>query len=513
MDDSDINAWGSMKEYKRDLNVDMDSTMWNLHLFFGTNEVAVNLDANGGKFEDDSKIKQTNVIKDEKIIEKDLETPSRKGYIFKGWTIDEEGNELFDFDKIINSPTTIYAKWQIDSTSPEIILDKEVIELKEGNKEDLNKIFKDNIKEIKDDYDKNLKDKVEIKVYKDGVEIKDLTDLELGNYEVKYTVENSHGKVTEKTIEFKLVEDKTEKESLTDTVILANGYKFTDVLTSTVLGNEKKAPILLTNTENIKEDTMKEIERLNPKEIIISGGNASVSSDIEKELKDKNYEVNRVSGKDRYETAKVVGEEVREITKVNDKVILADGTNFPDVITMSTLASQNHTPILLTEPSQLENTTDKTIKDWKVKDITIGGGNGSVSENIEKELKKDKKVSRIGGVDRYETASLVAKEVVGITGNKTDSILVNGMDFPDGITINSMAGKLNAPIYLTNPKELPEITRKDMKDVKNVLIGGGENSVSNNIEEELSKDKKVNRVQGKDRFETAVKISERFTEK
>lgn len=70
---------------------------------------------------------------------------------------------------------------------------------------------------------------------------------------------------------------------------MASGDKYTDVLTATVLGNEKKCPILLTEKEKISDETLKEIDRLNVDSVIISGGVQSVSDKLVKELEDKGY--------------------------------------------------------------------------------------------------------------------------------------------------------------------------------------------------------------------------------
>jgi len=92
-------------------------------------------------------------------------------------------------------------------------------------------------------------------------------------------------------------------------------------------------------------------------------------------------------------------------------------------------------------------------------------------------------------------------------------ILVDGTDFPDGITINSLASKFKSPIMLTTPDKLINITEDKISEwsIKNILIGGGYNSVSKYIESNLNVDKKE-RVAGEDRYETAVKISQRLTQ-
>src|SRR5699024_12369379 len=87
---------------------------------------------------------------------------------------------------------------------------------------------------------------------------------------------------------------------------------------------------------------------------------------------------------------------------------------------------------------------------------------------------------------------------------------------PDGITINTLAYKFNSPIHLTQSNKLNDFTKKHINDynIKSILIGGGEASISEDIERYLKiKNIKTKRISGKDRYKTAVKISEKFTEK
>ncbi|WP_145994514.1 cell wall-binding repeat-containing protein, partial [Peptostreptococcus faecalis] len=102
-------------------------------------------------------------------------------------------------------------------------------------------------------------------------------------------------------------------------------------------------------------------------------------------------------------------------------------------------------------------------------------------------------------------------EVRALTGNKTDMILVDGTDFPDGITINSLAAKFKCPIHLTKPTSLTDITAKDIAGWKidSILVGGGENSVSKSVYDGLKVTNKE-RIHGADRYSTAVKISQRL---
>ena len=294
------------------------------------------------------------------------------------------------------------------------------------------------------------------------------------------------------------------------TVILANGEKYTDVLTATVLGNEKDAPILLTTKDTINENTLSEIKRISPDEIIISGGEASVSQKVVDKL--SGYKITRISGSDRYETAIKIGDEVRSLTGNKTDSMLVDGTNFPDVITLSTLASQKRAPILLTDPKSFTKTTKDTIITWGINEITIGGSYNSVSKEIENTLGVSK-INRLGGSDRYETAKIIADEVRSLSGSsKTDLVLVDGTNFPDGLTINSIASNIKAPIMLTAPKSLPQVTADSINawSIKNLVIGGGYNSVSKEVEDSINANSKE-RLAGSDRYETAVKISQKLS--
>ena len=296
---------------------------------------------------------------------------------------------------------------------------------------------------------------------------------------------------------------------LASTVILASGEKYTDVLTSTVLASEKDAPILLSSKESVGDNTLTEINRLNPDEIIISGGKNSVSDKVIDQL--KGYDIKRIAGSDRYETAKLIGNEIRKTAGEKTEAILVDGTNFPDAITASALASQKRVPILLTETNNLSEQTKEALKVWNISDLTIGGGYNSVSKYVESNLGVNK-IIRLAGADRYETAEIIGDEVRKLTGNTDNMTLVNGTDFPDAITISSLSTKFKAPIMLTESSTLNSITSNKIDEwsIKNILIAGGYNSVSKSIEDKLEVSKKE-RVAGSDRYETAVKISQRLS--
>lgn len=118
---------------------------------------------------------------------------------------------------------------------------------------------------------------------------------------------------------------------------------------------------------------------------------------------------------------------------------------------------------------------------------------------------------KIVGTNRYETAIEVSKK--GWPNGATNAVIVNDNSISDAISATPFANAKDAPILLTNKDTLNEETKKQLKDlgVKNVYIIGGENVVSNKIEEQLiSENITVDRIQGSNRQATSIEIAKRL---
>lgn len=89
-------------------------------------------------------------------------------------------------------------------------------------------------------------------------------------------------------------------------------------------------------------------------------------------------------------------------------------------------------------------------------------------------------VNRVGGQDRFTTASSVA---VNVFGNSENVVLVNGEGYADAVSATPLAKKLSAPILLTKRDFLPNGVLETIKQIgaKNVYIVGGDGVVSPTI--------------------------------
>ena len=114
-------------------------------------------------------------------------------------------------------------------------------------------------------------------------------------------------------------------------------------------------------------------------------------------------------------------------------------------------------------------------------------------------------IQKIQGIDRYETAGLIADKQTYKT-----AILVNSdKNLADGLSASGLAGTVDAPILLTKKDSIPNATHKRLESVEKIYIIGGENSIGNKVQSELeSKGIEIKRISGEGRIETSYSVAE-----
>ena len=216
-----------------------------------------------------------------------------------------------------------------------------------------------------------------------------------------------------------------------------------------------------------------------------------------------------IAGEDRFETAI----EISKSWKTSQEAILVNSTAESDLLCATVLASQIDCPILLTDKNNINEPTSNEIKRLNINKLYLIGGKDVIYETIEKELNKSNiKTERICGVDRYETSISIANKVRELKKSNT-AILVNGeYSVADAVSISPIAGDKNIPVIICKNNQV-KLQKEWMKnnDIKNLYIIGGEDVINKAIEKELNIDNiNIERIYGKDRYETNAKIIENF---
>lgn len=229
-----------------------------------------------------------------------------------------------------------------------------------------------------------------------------------------------------------------------ETVVVAYGQNFPDALTGSYLAAVKKAPILLTEEYKDAEVIAYIQENLTAGgKVYILGGTAAVSEAFENMARELGYDVQRVKGKNRYETNLAILAEAG--VSSDQEILIATGTNYADSLS----ASATGLPMVLVGTSLTEE--QKAFLATTSGRFVIIGGTGAVSEEVEAELAAMGTVERIKGKTRYETSVVIAQRYFA---NPEAAVLAYGQGFPDGLCGGPLAIVMGAPLILTS-NELP----------------------------------------------------------
>lgn len=268
------------------------------------------------------------------------------------------------------------------------------------------------------------------------------------------------------------------------TLFLAGFSGDADALTATFRTGKMNAPLLLSDKTKLSTNLINEINRLDPKEIIILGGENAVSKNIQNELVSKNYNVRRIEGKSRVETAVNVTIDYYKNTTIPD-VFVVEYNSLVDALAIGPVAAKNGTPVLITRKDTVPSEVKEFLKNYDVKKVTIIGGENTVSKKGMEELSKlVGEVIRVSGPNRIETSLTIAKKYFT---DPSSAFIANGWKNADALIGGYYAGMTNAPIILTNQNGLGDTTLEYLsnKVVKAYLLGG--ESVLSNYVYDLAK--------------------------
>lgn len=245
-----------------------------------------------------------------------------------------------------------------------------------------------------------------------------------------------------------------------DSVIVASGANWPDALGASALAGTINGPVLLTRPDALPGDVSREIARVGAHEVIVVGGPSAVSADVFKAL-DALPGVTktvRLAGTDRYETSALIAKETVRRLKLatggyDGTVFITTGTNFPDALAASPLATKSGWPIILTKSDTLSREASSAIGTIGAKSAIILGSTTPVSASIEASLTEDlgsTEVTRVAGPNRYDTAFKIAQYGMANCGLSLEgAAIATGENFPDALAGGVMAGSTNTLLLLT----------------------------------------------------------------
>lgn len=220
-------------------------------------------------------------------------------------------------------------------------------------------------------------------------------------------------------------------------------------------------------------------------------------------------DVKRIAGNSRYQTSYAIADEMKMKLGVDEfsAVIVTDGMNYPDALAGNCLAAKLNAPILLVDTDNDSNV--QLLIDYIHNNLStegtiyILGGTGAVSDELDT-LLGEYTVQRLSGTNRYAT-NLEILRCVDIDNGPL--LVCTGKEFADSLS----ASATGLPILLVDEA----LTEEQMQylselNTNQIYIIGGTAAVSEAVETELQNYDSVQRISGKNRFETSVQIAETF---
>jgi putative cell wall-binding protein len=258
------------------------------------------------------------------------------------------------------------------------------------------------------------------------------------------------------------------------TVYIASGENFPDALSGAALAAQQSAPLLLTNTASLPQQTVSALQALKPSKVVILGGEQVIAPSVVTAIGTvvgSATTVARVAGDTRYATSLAVAQAGWKSAPV---VYLATGLGFADALSASAVAAAQNAPVLLVDGSQPALPPDivAELSALGATRVVIAGGPQAITTGISTQIAAlGITVDRRAGVDRYGTSLQLA----ALAPASTQALLVSGENFPDALTGAAMAGRLKAPMLATSSGCMVGSVKDFLishNDVNVTLIGG-----------------------------------------
>lgn len=235
-------------------------------------------------------------------------------------------------------------------------------------------------------------------------------------------------------------------------------------------------------------------------------------------LKQKQYTSKRLSGLDRFETAKTIAEEFNNSTV--DNIIITSGYNFTNALSGSVLAKKINAPILLSGRSDSENVSALQYIQSHLKKngkVYILGNEDNINEGIIISLKNlgYSNIKLLEDGEKYGSIKAINDEINA--NNGTPIVIASGNFFADGLSISAVAAAKGYPIVLSDTDALPAEAEQTIKKIRpsKIYIIGGTSVISDRVKDNVKKlsgisNENIIRIWGEDRYSTSMNIVKNF---
>lgn len=256
-------------------------------------------------------------------------------------------------------------------------------------------------------------------------------------------------------------------------VVIARSDNFADALAGAPLAITKGGPLLLNPPGGIDPAVRAELRRVLPQgaTVYLLGGAHGISALAPLDLEHEGYQVVRIAGSDRFETAVLVA---RQGLRDPQALFLTTGLDFPDALAAGAAAGSRHGAVLLTAGSTVPPVVAAYVSEHpELARYAVGGPAATA----------DPAAVGVVGTDRYDTARKVAQTffsdpfAVGVASGET---------FPDALAGGANVGLAGGPLLLSPAAQLAPATASYLQanrdSIAVAVLYGGPRALSGAVE-------------------------------
>lgn len=242
---------------------------------------------------------------------------------------------------------------------------------------------------------------------------------------------------------------------------------FSDSLAGAALTTD--GPLLGVESDRLPFEVAEELRRVLPvgETVYLLGGVEAISEGVERDVATLGYEIRRLAGATRVETAiaiadevRVLNPEVREVGLARAFGVEADASSaWADSVTGGAWAADRGVPILVTGTTGMHPAVDEWLRDDQPRRAVLFGGRAALSTEVEQAAPN---AQRIWGTDRAGTAAEIARRLWGAgPSGRGRFVVVNGWadrGWLWGLAAAGVSADHDAPLMLVSGGAVPEAT-------------------------------------------------------
>ena len=257
-------------------------------------------------------------------------------------------------------------------------------------------------------------------------------------------------------------------------IVLARADEYADALAGAPLAVALHAPVLINPSDTLDDAVAEEIARaLAPGgTVYLLGGEAALAASVEQALADAGYQVVRLAGSSRVETALAIAEVIGDPAEL----LITTAFDYPDAMAAGAAAGARGGAVLLTPAGTPHPAVDAYLADSDADAYAVGGPAAAAYPDA----------TPVVGPTRTATAVAVAETFF-------DAPMALGLtrddDFPDALAGGARLGRLQAPLLLTASTTLSPETASYVSSTPSLtsaVLLGGEQAISTSVLDALT---------------------------